>query len=145
MGLLPLFSSGVLGEFHCWQGAIACIPPNTCSPDPPRSSLKNVTCSVEAVNSTEMCFRSMGYVNSSLEWIFGCARSETKETGCFDLTVVDAWYSGEYCHCDTPLCNDPDADLNKPPNPMPTKPSNSAPTSASTIAILFGVFLFILS
>jgi len=112
--VLLLFSSGVLGELQCWEGL--CYPgmsefPQGCPTDP-SSSLTKTTCSMAALNSTELCWSSVGYVNSSIEWYFGCEPVPGwNSTGCSDIADADTGYYMEVCYCDTPLCNAPQTNL----------------------------------
>jgi len=145
------------GELQCWQGE--CFPdpahPDICSPDP-SSFLKKTTCSASILDTPLLCGSVIGYLNSSLAWAFDCngfGFIYGQETGCFDVTDLEYGVTATLCLCDTPLCNAPDAQPDPttqpstlyPLNPLPTtQPSASARASASTLAILFAVVLFIL-
>jgi len=126
-----------LGELQCWEGA--CFPPMNCPPDPSPSLTKS-TCSYAALNGTIFCGNMTGHVNSSLVWAYGCDtdniwQEDVLETGCFDVADIEEGAFGTLCFCDTPLCNAPDS---------MTQPSASAPPTASSLASLFAVGLFIL-
>jgi len=126
-----------LGELQCWEGA--CFPPMNCPPDP-SPSLTKTTCSYAALNGTIFCGNMTGHVNSSLVWAYGCDtdniwQEDVLETGCFDVADIEEGAFGTLCFCDTPLCNAPDS---------MTQPSASARPTASSLASLFAVGLFIL-